>query len=278
MIMIQIQNQSKFRVRCRVGLKSLKIRVSGRFILILVYSHKPSIRLISLIFLLSSIHFHLQFGLASCYIIFLVGLTKEVVGNMAQLAKQAEFDHIVKELLEAGNDWNEAVQEALETFQESNYDLSALYLYTSKLEFEEKEKAEKRCRTVEDVVQGKDSVVNLTFALQGLTQTIRCNNNNTKGTLLLTENRKLPLNLIRILANLCKEDEDDMDASNGEDSDEEDEEENLVMQKDGILEFLLFYINQDASSFRNYQDMLLLDETLAQSVLRIIDGSCDHAK
>lgn len=197
---------------------------------------------------------------------------------MAQLAKQAEFDHIVKELVEAGNDWSEAVQEAVETFQESNYDLSGLYLYSSKLEWDEKEKAEKRCRTVEDVVQGKDTVVNLSFALQGLTQTIKCNNNNSKGTLLLCESRKIAQNLIRILANLSKEDEEEMEESGGEDSDEEDEEENLIMQKNTILDFLLFYIALPVTAFRSHADLLLLDETLAQDVLRAVDGSSDHAK
>jgi hypothetical protein len=202
---------------------------------------------------------------------------------MARVAKQLEFDHIVKEIIQSGNDWSEAVQEALETFQDSNYDITSLYLYTNKLEYEEKEKVEKRCRTIEDVLQGKDSVVNLTFALQGLSQTIKCNNNNSVGTIKLTEYRKIVHNLIRILSQLCKEDDDeDNDAEGnshgeGDDSDEENDE-NKILQKIIILDFLLFYLTISPTLFRRYEELLLLDEALAQDVLKLIDGTSDQPK
>ena len=197
---------------------------------------------------------------------------------MAQLAKQLEFDHIVKEVLESGSDWSEAVQEAIETFQESNYDLGALYIYTSKLEFEEKERVEVRCRTIDNVTQGKDTVVNLNFALQGLSQTIKCNNNNSKGTILMCESKKVPLKLIQVLSDLCKEDDEEENSNGEEDSDEDDKEEDLIMQKVTVLNFLLFFLSQPTTAFRRYDELLLLDESLTQAVLRIIDGTSDHPK
>jgi len=195
---------------------------------------------------------------------------------MAKAARQVDFDQIVKDIVQSGNSWEEAAIEALETFEESNYDISGLFVYRSKVEYEEKEQLEKRCRTIEDVSTGKATVVNMIFALQGLTQ--KLNSPAGKMTMKLLESRNILNSLLQSLTIFRASDEDE-ENSNGEgDDSDEDEDENKILQKTEIWKFIQFLLTLNQSLYLNYHNLLTLTEASVAMIHRTLDEDSDEIR
>mmetsp|Transcript_8429 Transcript_8429/g.13982 ORF Transcript_8429/g.13982 Transcript_8429/m.13982 type:complete len:275 (-) Transcript_8429:456-1280(-) len=170
--------------------------------------------------------------------------------------RQADFDHVVKEICGEGASVEEAVVEAKETFLESSMDLSALYLYENEVEMAEKEAIEKNMRILEETAKGSDSIVNATFAIQGLKQTMMQQQPPQSpkvltGTINLVQSRGLIRTLFKILRQCCGSDDDDDDEDEDED---DDEDENKILMKTAvmgcILMLLRFGTGSTASSVR----------------------------
>jgi len=198
---------------------------------------------------------------------------------MAKLARQVDFDQIVREIVQSGGSWDDAAAEAIETFTESNYDLSALFIYTNKAEYEEKEQVEKRCRTIEDVGVGKATMVNMIFALQGLTQKINSSPELAKKSIRLLESRGVLNSLLKALQTLQKSDDDEEDEENSHgEEDSDDEDENKVLQKVEIWNFILYLLSLSPNFYFNFEGSLTLTEEGVAIVMKALDEDSDELR
>lgn len=205
------------------------------------------------------------------------------------LARQVDFDQLVKESVEGGlHSWEEAIQEAKETFEESDYDLSALFLYTNEKEYQVKQEIEAKYRVFEEVASGKETLVNLTFAIQGLLQRLRAHDprgNVMIGSKRLFEQRQGFHTILTILKEISRQEssqEDDKERSDGEeDSEEEDDDfshyRKLVLE---VFSTLLFgeLTPGSPSGYRNIQQFLSLTEEEAPFVVQLLDDVSDEAE
>jgi hypothetical protein len=185
---------------------------------------------------------------------------------------QREFDHLVQELVQQGYDWHDAVDETLATFVDSNLNVSGLFIYRSKEEWDAKQKSDTRIGILEKCAQGTETFVNASFAMQGLTQTIRNGGPNSQGTLTLLEKRKLFKTLFKILLNLAKYDDD------SDSDEEEDDDDEIVLQKSRILEFSLFLLQQDPANFSNFKDMLSLSDEEVSGLKVLLENHADDSR
>jgi hypothetical protein len=206
------------------------------------------------------------------------------------LARQVDFDQIVMDLLDDGmHSWEEAVREARDTFLESNYDISGLYLYTSQREFEAKQQMEARFHTLESVACGKESFVNMVFVLQGLLQTLR--SSELLGTVVLGskrmfEQRKGFRTILSIFQRISKEqsvrDDTEDYKANGEDSDGDDHDDDNAHYRLLLLEALhtLLYNELTGGGFKsaylNAAELVTLTEEEASYMVSFIDEISDE--
>eukprot|EP00981_Chlorochromonas_danica_P014232 scaffold7567_cov167-Ochromonas_danica.AAC.12 len=204
------------------------------------------------------------------------------------LARQVDFDQLVKESVEGGlHSWEEAIQEAKETFEESDYDLSGLFFYTNEKEYQVKQEMEAKYRTFEEVASGKQTLVNMTFAIQGLLQTLRAHDprgNVMIGSKRLFEQRNGFHTVLMILKEISRQEssQEDGDRSDGEEDSDEDEDDDFSHYRKLLLEAfstLLFgEFAGNPSGYRNIQQFLCLTEEEAPFVVQLLDDVSDEAE
>ncbi|RYH29863.1 hypothetical protein EON65_07090 [archaeon] len=209
-------------------------------------------------------------------------------------ARQVDFDQIVRELLEEGqHSWGEAVREAQETFVEGNYDVSTLFLYQNKEEYDIKHQMEARYRILEDVSMGKDSFVNMTFGLQGILQTLRSHppaSHIQRGCKRMFEQRQGFHIVLAIFKRISNEstaaDEEGDGKSNAEDKDtdssgDENDADDYTHYRLLLLDAILTLLHGEftpgqKSSFRDVEAFLSLTEEESKFVVSLLDDISDE--
>ena len=87
--------------------------------------------------------------------------------------RQIDYDHLIGELLNEGYSLEDAVSEANEIFEDGGFDLAKIFQYTTLKEKETKEALERNLLTVENAAVEKDTILNASFAFQGLRQALK---------------------------------------------------------------------------------------------------------
>jgi hypothetical protein len=203
---------------------------------------------------------------------------------MTAIARQVDFDAVVKDLIESnGLSLEDAAAEANEIFA-SEYDTSGLFIYRTTDELNEKQKMETRLKTIDAASRGTETFVNASFALQGIQQLLGRNIDNgiTRGSWKLVESRRLLPSLVRMLA-INNEDEksDARAAAVEDDSDGEDEDEEKILQTLTVLENAMFVAGNAMSNpslFRDAASMLSLEEDLVGIVYARLDEDIAEAR
>jgi hypothetical protein len=178
-------------------------------------------------------------------------------------ARQPDFDQIVKDCIEQGASVEEACSEAVETFEESNYDMSGLFLYRNEEEMQEKDRIESRCKTIESVITNYSYVVNMIFALQGLSQIIKkeetARSSLMVNALHLMEFRKMFTKCISVLATLLEDDSNREEEEVDEDEEyKRKEDENRLLQKIELFDFMKALLLKESSLFHNVEEFYQL--------------------
>lgn len=182
---------------------------------------------------------------------------------------QKEFDNLVDELIEEGYTNDDAITEAIETLQDSDINLSYLFLYTNNNEKLKKEEIENNFITIENAANNTGSIVNATFAFQGLRQIIKNNDNNlVKQLLIMSENYNTIKLLIKMLLIAYN---DNNNESDGEESDEEDDDG--FEEKNSILQFLLLLLEHSSKHYNDYTTQLLLHAEDWDALLNCFNSS-----
>jgi hypothetical protein len=192
------------------------------------------------------------------------------------LARQAEYDMLFKELTEQeGMTYDEAAKEAVDTFS-GDYDTGLLFVYTSKEEEDVKLKVESHIKAIEAAASGQGTLVNATFAFQGLRPLLSSAPH--QGTWRLVEARGLTKTLVELLR-VPETEEDAEDAQKmvtgeeEEDDDEEDEDENKVLLTLSVLDFTVFLLEAAATSARFLRSVegfaTLTDVKIAELLARL---------
>lgn len=70
------------------------------------------------------------------YCLYIMTAYISVTNNNLQYARQIEFDQLINDMLIEGMSLEDAVIETKETFIQSNYDLSLLFIYQNKSEYD----------------------------------------------------------------------------------------------------------------------------------------------
>ncbi len=166
------------------------------------------------------------------------------------LARQADYDHLIKEMVSEGASLEEANAEALDTFRESGFDLSALYVYETAQELKDKETVELKFKTLEDKA-ALANYVNSYIAIKALEKVLQASNRSDKlvvGTLKLAESRKLAQSLLKIIElTVISAEEDEED-----DEDDDDAEESKIGTKETLLAFTALVLVCAKTTFINY--------------------------
>eukprot|EP01031_Cornospumella_fuschlensis_P025775 gene25775-31125_t len=209
-------------------------------------------------------------------------------------ARQVDFDQVVRDLLEEGqHSFAEAVQEAHETFVEGDYDVSTLFVYQNKEEYDIKQQMEARYRILEDVSMGKDSFVNMIFGLQGILQTLRSHpptSHIQRGCKRMFENRQGFHVILAIFKRISEEssaaEEEGDGKSNAEDkdaesSDDENDADDYTHYRLLLLDALLTLLHGEfvpgqKSSFRDIEAFLSLTEDEGKYVVSLLDDISDE--
>lgn len=172
------------------------------------------------------------------------------------LARQADYDHLIKEMVSEGASVEEANAEALDTFRESGFDLSALYVYETAQELKDKETIELKFKTLEDKA-ALANYVNSYIAIKALEKVLKASNRNDKlvvGTLKLAESRKLAQSLLKIIELTVISAEEDEE----EDEDDDDAEESKIGTKETLLAFTALVLVCAKPTFINYEASIAL--------------------
>lgn len=188
---------------------------------------------------------------------------------MASFARQADYDHMVNELIDEGNTLEEAAVEALGCFQEGGYDVSGLYIYNNSEELRLKDAVQSKFKVLEDCALGHNSIINAVFSMQGLSQMI-AEENSLSCIMKLAESRKLVNTMIEVLKSTLP-DEDDEDNQDNDDEDDDDAEENSVLQKVHVLDFLISILLRGASGFKEFSTYITLEEEQVTFLLKLLD-------
>jgi hypothetical protein len=189
-------------------------------------------------------------------------------------ARQADFDVLVKEMLEEGASVEEAAAEAEEVFKSSGYDMSALYIYTTALELKAKEQMENNIRVLEDTAVSKNSILNSTFAMQGLKQTLSGDDlKQANGALKLLQARNTIQTVVSILKQTSESDENEKDNSDGEESDDDDADENRILQKTALINFAVLVLTKLATciSSKSLNEKMALTEENVELLCKLVD-------
>jgi hypothetical protein len=188
----------------------------------------------------------------------------ELLESQIPIARQVDFDAFVKDLMDSNAlSIEDAAEEAVETFS-SDYDISGLFIYRNKREFDEKVKVETRCKTIEKAGKGTDTFINANFAFQGLIKLLKDSDENVKeGMWHMFNSKRIVNSLIQLLIVQKTDDKKEEIGEIDSDSDEEDEDEAKVLQTVAVLDFLIFIIQSAFASSQYFQDLALfcaLDE------------------
>lgn len=197
------------------------------------------------------------------------------------LAKQIEFDHLVKEIRESGNTLEESVVEALETLE--GYDLSGLNVYRTEPELQNKIKLEANCRAIERTAVGQESVVNCNFAFQGLKQELSNDGGSSAGVgaWRMVESKRLIASLIRILRVEEEQEKEHEKNGEGDESDDaEDEEEDKILFNIAVIDTLIFLHQEGGRPNRlvRPENFFGLDEELVTILMKRIDEDIGEAR
>jgi hypothetical protein len=193
-------------------------------------------------------------------------------------ARQADFDAIVAELIINGSNLEDSVLETSDQFRNSNLDLSNLFIYSKASEYEDKLKIENYCRSMERAALHNESIVNMSFSINGLMSIIRKNNSISVGAIRIIESRKIFSTIIQILIQMNSSNNEEFDAdSNGEnDDDSDDEDENRILQRIILFDFLLFLMER-ANLFNNYHSVIAVNAEQVVGFCKIFDDEMgDH--
>ncbi len=185
-------------------------------------------------------------------------------------ARQADYDHLVKEMVSEGASVEEAAAEAEDTFRGSGFDLSALYLYQTAHELKDKEGVDLKFKTLEDKA-AYANYVNSYMAIKALEKILNTTNKKDKvyvGTLKLAEARKLFQSLLKIVdqavASAADEEEE-------EDEDDEDAEENRIATKETLLAFSALVLKNGQATFLNYDASIALSQEHMTMLCKLCD-------
>jgi hypothetical protein len=200
---------------------------------------------------------------------------------------QANYDQLVEGFLNDGLGFEEAIGEAIACLV--GHDLSAVFQYSNARELEFKTKVDTYCKTIEQLVHGQQSAVNVIFCLQGLFRNLTPPPGSGPegevvrlGTLRLLEHRDIFKALMQILHNLTINDEEEEQdqKSNGEGSDDDDDndDENKLLQKENVLQFLNFMIAYSSSDFTSYEQCFGLSEEEIVGICYILDADSSEAR
>ena len=186
------------------------------------------------------------------------------------LARQADYDHLVKEMISEGASVEEATCEAQDTFRGSGFDLSSLYLYETAQELKDKEAVELKFRTLEDKA-ALANYVNSYMAIKALEKILKSGQSADKlviGTLKRADSRKLTQSLLKIIeqAVVAAEDEDEED-----DEDDEDAEENRIATKETLLDFSALVLKNAKATFINYEASFVLSQEHTTMLCKLCD-------
>lgn len=190
--------------------------------------------------------------------------------NNMSFARQADYDHLVKEMVSEGASVEEAAAEAEDTFRGSGFDLSALYLYQTAHELKDKEGVDLKFKTLEDKA-AYANYVNSYMAIKALEKVLNTTNKKDKvyvGTLKLAEARKLLQSLLKIVdqavASAADEEEE-------EDEDDEDAEENRIATKETLLAFSALVLKNGQATFLNYDASIALSQEHMTMLCKLCD-------
>lgn len=200
---------------------------------------------------------------------------------------QANYDQLVEGFLSDGLSLGDATNEAVACLE--GHDLSAVFQYTNARELEFKTKVDTYCKTIEQLVHGQQSAVNVIFCLQGLSRNLSPPPGSGSegevvrlGTLRLLEHRNIFKSLLQILHNLANNDEEEEQdrKSNGEGSDEDDDndDENKILQKENVLQFLNFMTAYPPSDYTSYEQCFGLAEEEIVGVCYALDADSSEAR
>jgi hypothetical protein len=139
---------------------------------------------------------------------------------VSKYASQNMFDQLCEELItQEGQSIEEASQQTVEMFADE-YDMSKLYVYRNKAQYELKKNIQRICTTLSNAAKGTDTFVNANFGLQGLAQVLPTDQQCYK----LLESYKIITSLIKLIS-VDKENDDKNDEMIGEDEDDDDDDE-----------------------------------------------------
>lgn len=170
-------------------------------------------------------------------------------------AKQSDFDSMVEDFIKQEASIPDACIDAIETLTRSNYDLSNLYLYRNEEEYQEKLRVENRCKTIESILSNSSYLMNLSFAIKGLIQTIEAEDTPKRGNALkLIETRKLFSTLLSVLPALSEsideeDEEDNEEEAEAKESEESEEVKQLKQYYSEVFAFLNLLISKESLFF-----------------------------
>jgi hypothetical protein len=188
------------------------------------------------------------------------------------LARQADYDQLVREMISEGASVEEASSEAQDVFGGSGYDMSGIYVYRTVQEMKEKEQIDIKFKTLEDKA-AYANYVNSYVAIKGLEKVLSTESHESQGFLKLAESRKLVLTILRIAAQTLGAGEDEED-----DEDDDDADESRVEQKVTLLNFISVVLRKAKSSFLDYTAYLEVPEETAAMLCKLLEEISDEPR
>ena len=139
---------------------------------------------------------------------------------VSKYASQNMFDQLCEELIvQEGQSVEDASQQTVEMFADE-YDMSKVYVYANKQQYEIKQNIQRICTTISNAAKKTDTFVNANFGLQGLLQILPSDLQSFK----LLDTYKVIHSLIKLLS-VDKDDDDKDDEMIGEDEDDDEDDD-----------------------------------------------------
>ena len=192
------------------------------------------------------------------------------MSSFVKYASQAMFDQLIEELInQDGLSIEEASQQTQEMFADE-YDMSKLYIYQNKQQYEIKNNVQRSCNTLSKAALGTDTFVNANFGIQGLLQILKAD----QGTFKLLESYKVISSLIKLLSVTDKD--DDNNEMIGEDEDDEDDDEDADRKFQTIrcldtLQFIGIEIIRNPQLVFSHQDFFNIGEENIDTLCKRLD-------
>lgn len=188
------------------------------------------------------------------------------------LARQADYDQLVKEMISEGASVDEASSEAEEVFNGSGYDMSGIYVYRTVAEMKDKEQVDIKFKTLED----KDAYanyVNSFVAIKGLEKILSITSHQSQGVLKLAESRKLLHSILKILAQTFA-----TDIEEDEDEDDDDADESRIEQKVTLLGFMSTIAQKGQSAFLDFPAFIEISEEVCMMLCKFLEEVSDEPR